>query len=282
MMKNGLGKKLLVLAAAAVMAFGIAGCGDQKADNKAAASAAGGDKKMVVAINSTFPPFESVKEGTTDYTGIDIDIADYIAKKTGKKVEFTDMKFASLVPTLQSGRADIIISAISPTEERKQVVDFSKPYYFPMKAIICKKGDGYDTLEKLKGKSAGASMGTTFVKDLKNEGGIEVVEMDTTPLVVQDIKNGRLAGGLFDSAQAAVFVKENSDLELHVLNLPVVMDDTFAIALPKGSKDVDQINSILKEMKDNGEMHKILVKYLGEDGAAQYEKVEATLDIAKQ
>lgn len=282
MMKNGLGKKLLVLAAAAVMAFGIAGCGDQKADNKAAASAAGGDKKMVVAINSTFPPFESVKEGTTDYTGIDIDIADYIAKKTGKKVEFTDMKFASLVPTLQSGRADIIISAISPTEERKQVVDFSKPYYFPMKAIICKKGDGYDTLEKLKGKSAGASMGTTFVKDLKNEGGIEVVEMDTTPLVVQDIKNGRLAGGLFDSAQAAVFVKENPDLELHVLNLPVVMDDTFAIALPKGSKDVDQINSILKEMKDNGEIHKILVKYLGEDGAVQYEKVEATLDIAKQ
>ncbi len=279
MMKKSLGKAILAFSAAAVLAIGLAGCGgDQKAESKAAA----GGEKLVIAINSTFPPFESVKEGTSDYTGIDIDIAEYIAQKTNKKIEFTDMKFASLVPTLQSGRADMIISAISPTDERKKVVSFSDPYYFPMKAIICKKGAGYDTLAKLKGQSAGASMGTTFVKDLKNEGGIEVVEMDSTPLVVQDIKNGRLAGGLFDSAQAAVFVKENPDLELHVLNLPVVMDDTFAIALPKDSKDVEKINALLKEMKTNGEMHKILVKHLGEEGTNQYEKVEATLDIAKK
>ncbi len=279
MMKKSLGKAILAFSAAAVLTIGLAGCGgDQKAESKAAA----GGEKLVIAINSTFPPFESVKEGTSDYTGIDIDIAEYIAQKTNKKIEFTDMKFASLVPTLQSGRADMIISAISPTDERKKVVSFSDPYYFPMKAIICKKGAGYDTLAKLKGQSAGASMGTTFVKDLKNEGGIEVVEMDSTPLVVQDIKNGRLAGGLFDSAQAAVFVKENPDLELHVLNLPVVMDDTFAIALPKDSKDVEKINALLKEMKTNGEMHKILVKHLGEEGTNQYEKVEATLDIAKK
>lgn len=277
MFSKALGKKLFMIAAAAVLAAGIAGCGG---DKKESASAAGGEK-MLVAINSTFPPFESVKEGTKDYTGIDIDIAEYIGKKLGKKVEYTDMKFASLVPTLQSGRADVIISAISPTEERQKVVSFTKPYYFPMKAIICKKGAGYDTLEKLKGQSAGASMGTTFVDELKKVGGIDVVEMDSTPLVVQDIKNGRLAGGLFDSAQAAVFVKQNPDLEIHVLDLPVVMDDTFAIALPKDSKDVEKFNSILKEMKDNGEMHKILVSHLGEEGTAEYEKAEAKLDIAK-
>lgn len=117
-MKKSLGKKILAASAAAVLAFALAGCGgDQKADSKAAAADGG---KMVIAINSTFPPFESVKEGTSDYTGIDIDIAEYIAKKTNKKIEFTDMKFASLVPTLQSGRADMIISAISPTDERKK------------------------------------------------------------------------------------------------------------------------------------------------------------------
>lgn len=277
MFTKSLGKKMLVLAAAALLAAGIAGCGGDKKE----AAAPAGEGKMVVAINSTFPPFESVKEGTKDYTGIDIDIAEYIGKKLGKKVEYTDMKFASLVPTLQSGRADAVISAISPTAERQKVVSFTKPYYFPMKAIICKKGAGYDTLSKLQGKSAGASMGTTYVEELKRAGGIEVVEMDSTPLVVQDIKNGRLAGGLFDSAQAAVFVKQNPDLEIHVLDLPVVMDDTFAIALPKNSKDVEKFNSILKEMKENGEMHKILVNHLGEEGTAAYEKAEAKLDIAK-
>lgn len=109
------GKKLLLVAAAAVMAVGIAGCGgDKAAESKPAAD----NGKLLIAINSTFPPFESVKEGTSDYMGIDIDIAQYVAKKMGKTAEFTDMKFASLVPTLQSGRADMILSAISPTKER--------------------------------------------------------------------------------------------------------------------------------------------------------------------
>lgn len=274
-------KKLLAGLAIGLSALLIAGCGgsDTKKD---AAKGNNGGKKLVVAINATFPPFESVKEGTKDYSGIDIEIAQYIGKKLGRPVEFQDMKFASLVPTLQSGRADMIISGISPTAKRKEVVSFSKPYYFPMKALIFKKGAGFKSLADLKGKKAGASMGTTYVKELKEAGGIEVTELDNTPLVVQDIKNSRLDAGLFDSAQASVFVKENPDLEMAILDLPVVNDDTFAIALPKDSKDVAKINDILKEMKSNGEFHKILVKYLGEAAAKQYEAAEAKLDIAKQ
>lgn len=281
MMTNRLTKKIACVLAGAFCLLALAGCGGN--DAKKEAGKTGGDgKKLVVAINATFPPFESVKEGTKDYTGIDIEIAQYIGKKLGKTVEFQDMKFASLVPTLQSGRADMIISGISPTAQRKEVVSFSKPYYFPMKALIFKKGAGYKSLADLKGKKAGASMGTTYVKELKEAGGIEVTELDNTPLVVQDIKNSRLDAGLFDSAQASVFVKENPELEMAILDLPVVNDDTFAIALPKDSKDIGKINDILKKMKSNGEFHKILVKYLGEDAAKQYEAAEAKLDLAKQ
>ena len=95
-------KSIFAFLATAMLAMMLVGCGGEKKD--AAADAGKGDK-WVVAINSTFPPFESVKEGTKDYQGVDIDIAHYIAKKMNKKIEFTDMKFASLVPTLQSGRA---------------------------------------------------------------------------------------------------------------------------------------------------------------------------------
>ena len=84
-----------------------------------------------------------------------------------------------------------------------------------------------------------------------------------------------------DSSQAAVFVKQNPDLELHVLQGTVVKDDTFAIALPKDSKDVEKINEILKEMRTNGELHKILVAHLGEEGTKEYEAAIANLDIAK-
>ena len=163
----------------------------------------------------------------------------------------------------------------------RRYLDFSKPYYFPMNAIISKKDAKLDTLDKLKGKKAGASMGTTYCKALQEAGGIEVVELDSTPLVVQDIINGRLDAGMFDSAQASVFVKENPQLEMHVIKAPITLDDTFAIAFPKDSKNAAEVNKILAEMRTNGELHKILVAHLGETQAKQYEDVVAKLDIAK-
>ena len=152
MFSKKLTKKLLALGAAAILALAAAGCGGS---DKADAPKEAANGKLTIAINATFPPFESVKEGTHDYVGVDIDIARYIGQKLGKEVTFTDMKFASLVPTLQSGRADMIVSAISPTDERKEVLDFTEPYYYPMKAIICQKGAGYGPDNDLSGKSPG-------------------------------------------------------------------------------------------------------------------------------
>ena len=102
MFSKKLTKKLLALGAAAMLALAAAGCGGS---DKADAPKEAANGKLTIAINATFPPFESVKEGTHDYVGVDIDIARYIGQKLGKEVTFTDMKFASLVPTLQSGRA---------------------------------------------------------------------------------------------------------------------------------------------------------------------------------
>ena len=68
---------------------------------------------------------------------------------------------------------------------------------------------------------------------------------------------------------------------MHVIQAPITLDDTFAIAFPKGSKDAAEVNKILAEMRTNGELHKILVAHLGETQAKQYEDVVAKLDIAK-
>ena len=142
MFSKKLTKKLLALGAAAMLALAAAGCGGS---DKADAPKEAANGKLTIAINATFPPFESVKEGTHDYVGVDIDIARYIGQKLGKEVTFTDMKFASLVPTLQSGRADMIVSAISPTplsarkaqattalknlKARKQALPWAPPMY---------------------------------------------------------------------------------------------------------------------------------------------------------
>lgn len=288
-------KKLAAIMCTAVIVLGLTACGnsgttEKKADTAAqnagetsAETAADSGEKdtWVMAINATFPPFESVDENNGGYAGIDIDIAGHIAEKLGVNLEINDMTFAALVPTMESGRADIIVSGLSPTEERLGVVDFTDSYYYPMNAIICAKDSGYDTLETLAGKTIGVSMGTSYAEIAASVEGANVSELDSTPLVIQDILNGRCDAGIFDATQAAVFVQENEGLEMHIIESNITREDSFAIALPKGSEYVEQINEILKEMKEDGTLHNILEKYMGKEAVQQYEAGIADLDIAK-
>lgn len=282
-------KKLISLLLVLVMAVSLTACGQDKSETKsaeggteAAAESSSSEKDTwVMAINATFPPFESIDEGTDNYVGIDIDIANYIAEKLGKTLDIQDMQFSALVPTMQSGRADIIVSGISPTEERKEVLDFTDSYYYPMNSIICAKGSNYTELSQLEGKTIGVSMGTSYAEIAKSVKDANVSELDNTPLVVQDILSGRCDAGIFDATQAAVFVQENEGLEMHIIESEITEADTFAIALPKGSEDVEKINEILAEMNEDGTMHDILVKYMGEDSTAQYEEMVKNLSITK-
>lgn len=282
-------KKLISLLLVLVMAASFTACGQDKSETKsaeggteAAAESSSSEKDTwVMAINATFPPFESIDEGTDNYVGIDIDIANHIAEKMGKTLDIQDMQFSALVPTMQSGRADIIVSGISPTEERKEVLDFTDSYYYPMNSIICAKGSNYTELSQLEGKTIGVSMGTSYAEIAKSVKDANVSELDNTPLVVQDILSGRCDAGIFDATQAAVFVQENEGLEMHIIESEITEADTFAIALPKGSEDVEKVNEILAEMNEDGTMHDILVKYMGEDSTAQYEEMVKNLSIAK-
>lgn len=278
-------KKFMAMLLVVIMTFSLAACGQSKNDAGAETGTEDvttADKgTWVMAINATFPPFESIDEGTDNYVGIDIDIANHIAEKLGKTLEIKDMQFSALVPTMQSGRADIIISGISPTEERKKVLDFTDSYYYPMNAIICAKGSNYTALDQLEGKTIGVSMGTSYAEIAKSVKDANVSELDSTPLVVQDILSGRCDAGIFDATQAAVFVQENEGLECHIIESNISMEDTFAIALPQGSEYVEQINEILAEMQEDGTMHEILIKYMGEESTAQYEEMVKTLNIAQ-
>jgi polar amino acid transport system substrate-binding protein len=115
-------------------------------------------KVLNMAINATFPPFESVQvddKGNQKFVGIDMDIADHIAQKLNVEFKITDMAFNGLVTAVSSGRADIVISGISPTDERLQVIDFSEPYFLPANGILSLKDSVFDTLESLEGKKSG-------------------------------------------------------------------------------------------------------------------------------
>lgn len=267
MKKSKVFSLLLIVMLAVVL---ISGCGNQE---KAPADKAAQEKTtLTMAINATFPPFESVEvddKGNKKFVGIDIDIANYIADQLDVELEINDMAFNGLVTAISSGRADICISGISPTAERLEVIDFSDSYFYPQTGILSLKGSGFKTLDSLQGKKIGVSMGTTYANMAASVKDAKVIELDNTPLVVEEIANKRVDAGIFDGSQAIEFMKENKDLELSLLPAELVAEDSYAIALPKNSPYKDQINKILAEMKENGKMDEILTKWLGESYVSQ-------------
>lgn len=107
-------KKWILAGVAALTAMSVlTGCGTQSKE-----AAAKTDKPLIVGTEPSFPPFEMAENDT--YTGFDIDLANAIGEKLGRKVEIKAMGFDALIPALKSGQIDMIASAMSATEERKK------------------------------------------------------------------------------------------------------------------------------------------------------------------
>ncbi len=227
-------------------------------------------KHLRLAINATFPPFESVQlvNGNPNYIGMDLDLVDILSKKLGFTYEITDMAFAGLVGALQTDRADFICSGISPTEERLKNVDFSISYYYPGIAVISKKDSQYTDIESIKGKKIIVGFGTTYEQWAKdNIEGASVKAIDGTPAVVQEVKNGRGEAGILDANQAAEFINENPELQFNVLEYDQSRENSFAIAFQKGSELTNIFDEELKVMLENGEMDELIVKWCGKEFA---------------
>ncbi|KIL39036.1 hypothetical protein SD70_22700 [Gordoniibacillus kamchatkensis] len=253
----------------------LAACGTSKAPSGSSAPAAatppaGGTAKptakLVMATNATFPPFEFVdtSSGAKQFSGLDIDIIKQIAKNLGFEFTITDMPFASVVGSLKDGRADFAISGMSPTEERKKNVDFSIDYFKPRNAIVYLKGANYKTMNDLEGKKIIVPFGTTYEKDAKTIKGANVVAIDGSTAVIQEVKSKRGDAAMIDGSEAHEFLKKNPELEMSLLP---PTEDSFAIAFPKGSKWVEPFNNELKKMQENGQMKELVKKWLGDQFA---------------
>ena len=154
-MKNKIVKIMLIMTTMVV----LMACG-----KKEATGTTGGMKKYIIATDTSFPPFE-FKSSNNEYVGIDIDLVKKIAELEGFEVEFRPMDFGGIIPALQSGQVDAAIAGASITEERKNTVDFSDPYYETgVVAVVRDDNTTIKTLEDLAGKRVAVKNGTEGAK----------------------------------------------------------------------------------------------------------------------
>lgn len=272
-MKNIL-KRLVVAGLTAGMVLSLAACGSssgssssKKSSAKSAVAAIKKSGTLTMCTNAEFEPFE-YKDGN-DIKGIDIEISQAIADDLGVKLKISDIAFDSLIPSLQAGKADMAAAGMTVTDDRKKNVDFSDTYFDASQAIIVPKDSAIKTRTDLNDKIVGVQTGTTGDTYCTNQDGSsdikvkEVRRYNKGMDAVADLISGRIDAVVIDNYPAQKLVDQNSD-KITLLS-DSLTSESYAIACPKGSDLTDEINKVLKDLKDSGKLQKIMDKYISVD-----------------
>lgn len=246
-----------LLASAALM---LGACGDD--------TAADSKEKTVLKMGTSaeFAPFES-RNPQGEIVGFDIDLANYIADELGYELEITDMKFDGLIGALQNDRVDLVLAGMSATDQRRENVDFSTEYNHSGEMFITAENSDIKTLEDLEGLTVGVQLGTIQeegAKKIIEEEGIdfELKSLDDSGALIQEILSGRIEVAYMDKEVALGYL-EQQDLE--GFDDPTTSSPGMAVAFPKGSDLVDDVNEVLAKAEESGFMKELQDKWLSEE-----------------
>ena len=261
--------------AALVLGLGLSACGGQSTDTAKASSSAPAEsasgattasgKTYKIALNAEFAPFESITpDGKME--GFDIDLMDAMAKAGGFQVEYKHQPWEGLFTTINTGDADAIISAVTMTDERKQTMAFTDPYYTITQIVLVPQGKSVASVNDLKNlDKVGVVTGQTgdlAVQKILGATSDKIVRYETFALAAKEIENGSVDVVISDSAVVANYVKNNGDKGFAMVQVPDFAEEHYGIAVAKDNTELlNTFNAALKTIKENGEYQKILDKY---------------------
>ena len=254
-----------VLACAAL----LAGCGGSQTQDQSQASAtAGGQdagKVYRVATNAEFAPFEFM-DSNNNIQGFDIDLMNAMAKEGGFKVEYKHQPWDSLFAALGNGDVDILASAVTITDERKQAMDFSDPYYKITQVILVPQGKNIKSAEDLKNvNKVGVVTGNTgdlAAGKILGADSSKIARFENITLVTKELENGGLDAVISDSAVVANYVKNNESKGFTMVSVPDFDEENYGFAVRKGDTQTQaMLNDALKKVRESGEYDRISAKY---------------------
>lgn len=215
--------------------------------------------KIIVGTSASCEPFEYVSDGKVQ--GIDIDIANVIAKKLSADLEIKDIVFDDLISNLNNYECDFVASAMSINDLRSEEVDFSEPYYVNSQRVVVLSGSGIHNFEDLFMKNVAVQKGTTsdmYVNPKLKDS--TFIQYDRYDDAVKSLLKQEINAIIVDDFTADKIV-ERSEGKIFKLSNSLAME-SYAIAVSKGETELLQvINNAIKEIKDNGELESIINSY---------------------
>ncbi|ELY6343700.1 basic amino acid ABC transporter substrate-binding protein [Cronobacter muytjensii] len=228
-----------------------------------AGSAFAAQETYVVGAGGTYRPFE-FENSQKQLEGFDIDIIKAIAKAENFNVKLVNTPWEGIFATLGSGDRDIIISGITITDKRKQMVDFSKPYFPAEQSIVVPADSKVTSLAALKDEKVGvvnSSTGDIVVSDTLGKNNTAIKRFDNTPLMLQELFEDGVSAAVGDVGDVGVvkyYIKQHPEKQFKLVPDAKFERQYFGIAVAKGNDELrDKINAGLAKIVADGTYAKI-------------------------
>jgi arginine/lysine/histidine transporter system substrate-binding protein len=227
--------KLVALLLIAILTLSLSACGKKETTIDKIKK----NGKIVLGTSPDYPPYEFINS-KKEIVGFDIEIAKQIANDLGVKLEIKDMEFKGLLAALQAGNIDFVLAGMTPDEERKQSVDFSKVYYTAVQTIVVRAEDKdkIKSADDLKGKKIGVQKGTIQEDIAKDQvPGAEAKALGKITDLVLALKSKNIDAAIIEGPVATSYVNANKDLVISEIKLKTE-EAGSAVAVKKGNEDL--------------------------------------------
>ncbi|CCH78569.1 Putative Glutamate-binding protein (gluB) (Putative amino-acid ABC transporter-binding protein) [Nostocoides japonicum T1-X7] len=260
-------RRIAAAAMAAGVAAGLAACGS---DDGSSDSGSGGGSSIKIGIKFDQPGL-GLKEGS-EYTGMDVDVAKYVAKKLGysdDKIQWVQAPSAQRETLISTGQVKLVVATYSITDERKEKVGFAGPYFIAGQDLLVRSDDTSITgPDSLKGKKLCSVTGSTSAQNVKKKvPGVNLQEFGTYSECVAALASKGVDALTTDNTILAGYAAQDQYKgKLKVVGQPF-SEERYGIGLKKGDTDLcTKVTDAVKSMISDGSWQKFVDDNLGPAG----------------
>jgi len=244
----------------------LSGCGQGTDENQ-------GKEPLVIGMELAYRPFE-MTDANNQPSGISVEMAKALGNYLQRPIQIENIPYDGLIPSLRTGRIDLIISSMTRTPERAEAIDFSDPYVQTGLCLLVNQDSPVQSFEDLKGsgRKLAVKQGTTghlYAKDrIASE---NLLVLDQEEAAVLEVVQGKADAFAYDQMSIYRHWQRNPDTTRALLD--PFRAETWAIGIAKGREELlESVNDFLESYRAEGEFDRLANDYLPEEKAA-FEKL---------
>ena len=253
-------KRMCVFLSLVLFILAAGGCGKEQKN----------EEPLIVAMELAYPPFEG-KDDAGEPTGVSVDLMKAFGEYIGREIKIENTAWDGLIPSLQTGTADLVISSMTIRPDREEQVDFSDPYANALLAVLVNKNTDASSIEDLNQAGMKIAVKSGSTGHLYAESNLQNAELMALPdesACVMEVAQGRADGFIYD--QLTIYRNWQNNLDTtEAIFIPFQEPEKWGIAVQKGNSELlEQVNAFLKEFREEGGYDKLEETYLSEEKKA--------------